>query len=615
MDPTDRVAPTPNGSLNSAAIEVDAASARRRFLRRGAVAAAGLVVLDRMANTASANVPPVSSTVIIVDDYASLRSYNGTQAYFFVTGVSGTMEPEIYGEFCIDATDTTSADNGGTIIVLANGKRAKRRFEGDVNVEWFGAVGNGESGSPTNCDAAFSAALAYCHATGRALRLPRRSYKLTQGLTVDLSQTTIHGEGARLIFTSLTSGRALSVVSGEGYPASSVTHVWLGGFALVGSLNQQSTTGFYVGHPTYTFGRQFEFREVSVFRFGKNYEFGPNTYRIRFSHCTASEANQYQVYSPVGLPNSGEANAFDNCLFENGGSIYVGDGQWAFRSCSFLHCPFRAGGEAHVTIFGGNIESPGGAAGGGYRYVSVEDTAWVDLKGPTIVIVAPQGGLLVQSPMVNNSANGGGLMLDGCIVPQDGFMRPETNDAVRTFVAGNGRTIVNGVHMFESFGVRDHFPIARSCNVIGNADAESANTNGWSTLTSGAGGTFTNVTGGKNGARAFRVSGNSSGGIKAYQEFPTIPGRIVTAGLWAKVLSWAGYVALEYYTQQGLLIARVQENVVNASPPNGTTVGAWTWVGGLASSVSPPGATKCRFLVEATGDNVIVFDDVIVNVA
>lgn len=59
---------------------------------------------------------------------------------------------------------------------------------------------------------------------------------------------------------------------------------------------------------------------------------------------------------------------------------------------------------------------------------------------------------------------------------------------------------------------------------------------------------------------------------------------------------------------------RTQQNVTSANPPDGSTVGDWSWVGGLASSIVPPGATRCRFRVEATGDNVIEYDDVIVNV-
>lgn len=47
-----------------------------------------------------------------------------------------------FGFFEVDASDTTSADNGGTIIVDASGRRWKRQYDGNVNLLWF-AEGDG----------------------------------------------------------------------------------------------------------------------------------------------------------------------------------------------------------------------------------------------------------------------------------------------------------------------------------------------------------------------------------------------------------------------------------------------------------------------------------------
>lgn len=56
----------------------------------------------------------------------------------------------IGGEFRYDSADTTTADNGVTIIVDSAGRRWKRIYDGPVNVEWAGAVHDGitdDSGS------------------------------------------------------------------------------------------------------------------------------------------------------------------------------------------------------------------------------------------------------------------------------------------------------------------------------------------------------------------------------------------------------------------------------------------------------------------------------------
>jgi hypothetical protein len=81
---------------------------------------------------------------IQVADYAALRAYTGTLKSVYVTGVLGTAKPEgVAGSFVYDATDSISVDDGGTVIVGADGRRWKRVIEGAINVQWFGAKGIG----------------------------------------------------------------------------------------------------------------------------------------------------------------------------------------------------------------------------------------------------------------------------------------------------------------------------------------------------------------------------------------------------------------------------------------------------------------------------------------
>lgn len=79
-----------------------------------------------------------------VADYAALRSVTANIMSVYVTGYLASASPSgIAGLFIRDDTDTTSADNGGTIITASNGKRWKRQFNGPVYPQWFGAKGNG----------------------------------------------------------------------------------------------------------------------------------------------------------------------------------------------------------------------------------------------------------------------------------------------------------------------------------------------------------------------------------------------------------------------------------------------------------------------------------------
>lgn len=74
--------------------------------------------------------------LIGVYNYTELRNYSGGSTRVFVSGVNTDGDGGA-GFFFLDASDTTSADNGGTILVDASGGRWKRQYSGDVSVGWF----------------------------------------------------------------------------------------------------------------------------------------------------------------------------------------------------------------------------------------------------------------------------------------------------------------------------------------------------------------------------------------------------------------------------------------------------------------------------------------------
>lgn len=117
-----------------------------------------------------------------LQDYAALRAYTGraTSVRILATGIAGF--------FYYDNTDTSSADNGGTIIVSSNGRRWKRLFDGPVSVKWFGATGLGVIND--------SSAIQYAVNShpGEVIEFPKGRY-LAWGLHDVIGGTYFHGQG------------------------------------------------------------------------------------------------------------------------------------------------------------------------------------------------------------------------------------------------------------------------------------------------------------------------------------------------------------------------------------------------------------------------------------
>lgn len=116
-------------------------------------------------------------------NYVTLRAYAGASSQVHIT------DPGVEGLLYYDSTDTVSTDNGGTVIVSANGRRWKRHINGPVNVKWFGAKGDGV----TDDTVAIQAALSTAH---RVIYFPsvNSGYRVTSTLRVESSKV-IKGDG------------------------------------------------------------------------------------------------------------------------------------------------------------------------------------------------------------------------------------------------------------------------------------------------------------------------------------------------------------------------------------------------------------------------------------
>lgn len=115
---------------------------------------------------------------LTLNNYAALRLNTYAASTIFLLG-GQTVGDGAGGIFIYEASDTTSADNGGTIIVDANSRRWYRLYEGALYTSWFGTTGNGVADDTT----ALQAAINFGIASSQDVVAPSGTYILSNTIT------------------------------------------------------------------------------------------------------------------------------------------------------------------------------------------------------------------------------------------------------------------------------------------------------------------------------------------------------------------------------------------------------------------------------------------------
>lgn len=155
----------------------------------------------------------------VVKTIAELRALliTSVSKHAFVTGyyVQGDGGG---GPYWYDSTDTTSADNGGTIIVATDGGRWKLVATGSVSVKQFGAKFDGIADATANIQKALDAVLIVDFGS------PSDSYKLTNKLTLRTGHQ-LYGNNCTITQTAIRT---------EVFRFDSKTDIYITGFRGVG---------------------------------------------------------------------------------------------------------------------------------------------------------------------------------------------------------------------------------------------------------------------------------------------------------------------------------------------------------------------------------------------
>ena len=130
-----------------------------------------------------------ANNIVIRKTIAQIRALTGTlpNNYFYTTDTGQE------GNWYYDSTDTTTADNTGTVLVTADGKRIKRIYTDEINVKWFGAKGD----NSTNDTSAFTATKNYVNSIGGGVILVPFGTYLIKDFVVD--SPNIIFKGAQLL--------------------------------------------------------------------------------------------------------------------------------------------------------------------------------------------------------------------------------------------------------------------------------------------------------------------------------------------------------------------------------------------------------------------------------
>lgn len=134
-------------------------------------------------------------SLIGASNYADIRNYTGSGTRILCYGRSTEFDGA-HGIFALDPTDTTSADNDGTVLVTAEGKRWKRKFTGPFQAVWFGAIGDGVTNSTDGINRLLTAAGTYSEIEfSKGVYLSSGLHSILEGQVISFNNATFKSDG------------------------------------------------------------------------------------------------------------------------------------------------------------------------------------------------------------------------------------------------------------------------------------------------------------------------------------------------------------------------------------------------------------------------------------
>jgi hypothetical protein len=486
------------------------------------------------------------------------------------------------------------------------------------NVIDYGAEGDGE----TDDTSAIQDAITAAETALATVYFPSGTYKITSGIAFDASKTNLYGEGA-IVDASSVVGVACTIDSTSIYTTlyNNFNKTAIYGIGFISDVGTSHTgtdnNCIELDISSSAGGADILFDRVYIYGFDKQIVFSGNCWRTKFQNCGFYKGNYpYYFNSPT---NSGEVMTFEHCnIVDWYEGIYQKNGDFYFNTCSFFGGaigPIVLEINAHMVISNSNIEVQGTSLNEDYMF-DVSGSSVLNINGSTMLI---NTGKTLTYPIIKLDSSGGAKVnLTNNRLPFYGtnlsmYTNAISGKQINAIVEASGTygAYVSATGNSTLVGDRGAMhAIVGGHNSLSNGGAELGNTNNWTIVPYGSGGSLTasNASGHfKNGSYGFLFTGISGGGLNASQSINVSgqAGRLFTFALWCKALSGSsdGYLQCKFYDANGTDISYIENTIVLLH-----TYSDWTW--NVRSGIVPIGAVTAKVNLSLSGLNSQVIDDI-----
>ncbi len=262
-----------------------------------------------------------------IDTILSLRAFSGAVSAPYSFDVQGyyAVGDQGGGPFVYNPGDTTSVDNGGTIIVDASGRRWYREFSGAMNALWFGVIRNSQSSTIPANNVAYLRAMVNLANANYVAGTGSTSIELPSGVIYLNVVTYLNDDGSTRGATSI---KLLDGVAVFGQGDGSILRLMdsaLGPGALYRMLSSRSGTA---GAPTNTALQNCSLQD---FVLDGNYQGNPGPADFQYGTMTLT-VNQGVIITNIRSINAGgPAIQVTGSLFGPGANVKI-------QGCNAYNC-------------------------------------------------------------------------------------------------------------------------------------------------------------------------------------------------------------------------------------------------------------------------------------